>query len=433
MFVRETDDNEDKICTNLETDMEFDSRIHEFIGKYLITEEELFNTNIKRHHHTRHSTLPSTSLINSNSGSRSGSFFGNNKRIIIISHRSFITRMMTNIIEDVCLDLKKEWKNCDLRKVFIYSKQQLTMDDVHIKRNISRTPSLISIQMKNRTKHKKQSVSETFLQPCSEQLSKSVPHSPMNYGNGEMEILKIDDGIFNYEHHKNTLNSCMNEIIIQHSIKKYHKNWKKKIRNNSKSHHLRTYSTNNRRQSHSANEYCSSSDNETYEVDDVCTVNVPLVDRQSTKSEPKSRKRFLRRKRSKSSVLEDDIRGCSLSSHSRSHSHDVKIQHYPMLSTFEDGIQLKMDEKYFKNEKKDKKFVYNFDDILRASSSPLNDESVVVNSNEVQFSCMDGVLDGIELDCDVSDDGVSNLNGIDDCDGVKQDKCPVIIITPPEK
>ena len=117
-----------------ENDDDLSLRIHKFITKFLIPQSELLRT--------QYGTLQTSSFANigwnPSSASSSQSSLSpnkiikeiNNKRIVVISHREFLSYLMKNVVIDISPQLCKEWKHCDLRKVFVYTKQQLGINDI---------------------------------------------------------------------------------------------------------------------------------------------------------------------------------------------------------------------------------------------------------------------------------------------------------------
>ncbi len=117
---------------NLETEDNFSLRIHKFITKFLVPQSELLKTQYGTLKPSKLDNIgwnpsASTSAISSPASTSS---IHVNKRIVVISHRDVLAYLMKNIVIDISPALCKDWKHCDLRKVFVYTKQQLGMNDI---------------------------------------------------------------------------------------------------------------------------------------------------------------------------------------------------------------------------------------------------------------------------------------------------------------
>eukprot|EP01084_Bolivina_argentea_P304006 524971_1 len=114
----------------LESDELLKQRIHEFVTKYLIPQNELIHT---MYGTGKCSTFDNIGWNAATPGSRSRSSSPNpskytrlfKKRVVVVSHCEFFEYLIHNLMDDVSPQLCKTWKHGDIRKLFVYTKQQL--------------------------------------------------------------------------------------------------------------------------------------------------------------------------------------------------------------------------------------------------------------------------------------------------------------------
>eukprot|EP00484_Ammonia_sp_Unknown_P004264 CAMPEP_0197076018 /NCGR_PEP_ID=MMETSP1384-20130603/211899_1 /TAXON_ID=29189 /ORGANISM="Ammonia sp." /LENGTH=707 /DNA_ID=CAMNT_0042514867 /DNA_START=113 /DNA_END=2237 /DNA_ORIENTATION=+ len=144
------DENEDTLwkAERAETEQEFAQRLHQFLIKYLVPNTELLRTqygtiqeskleNIgwrspSANNHNNNTSLLSLSLSPQQTAATAAdkSYVPFRKRVVVVSHCDVLRYLMRNLVQDTSEELRKEWKHCDVRKVFVYTKQQLGMADI---------------------------------------------------------------------------------------------------------------------------------------------------------------------------------------------------------------------------------------------------------------------------------------------------------------
>ena len=119
-------------------------RLHEFVSAWLCPQSELLQTQYgtlrtrtldnvgwtgspRPRPGRRPHAQASLSAPSSPSPSRSlhSGGFASGKRVVVVSHRATLRCLLEEVVSDISPALRKAWRHGDLRKVFVYTKQQL--------------------------------------------------------------------------------------------------------------------------------------------------------------------------------------------------------------------------------------------------------------------------------------------------------------------
>jgi len=222
-------------------------RIHEFVSKYLIPNEELIRTEYgtarpdrlgnvgwnngkNKANHTPSNTIgfrsrspTPTHSAHSGSSDHRHPFA---KRVVVVSHRSILTHLLGTVVDDVSPALCKRWKHGDIRKVFVYTKQQLGMAPIpHIQNRMTLRHKL----MTSRSVRSLQRVQSVHHQRPTERRSKT-PNAPktnyqrhLPFGRPSTSIPSTSSGDIlmtstdKFESHRFTLTSMSAAFVSQHS------------------------------------------------------------------------------------------------------------------------------------------------------------------------------------------------------------------------
>lgn len=153
-------------------------RIHLFVSKYLVPPEELVRTQYGTARPDRlcnvgfRSSSPSVKGFASRSptpcnGPPSDCAPSHQKRVVVVSHRRVLSLLLSKVVDDVSPALCQQWKHGDIRKVFVYTKQQLGMAPV---------PHLLS-RMKLRQNRSQRNLRKSAARRAPERRSKT-PTAP---------------------------------------------------------------------------------------------------------------------------------------------------------------------------------------------------------------------------------------------------------------
>jgi len=131
----------DPFCINeIEDTQTFHSRIKQFVASHLMPKSELellrygLDDIVYNQPNTKNNYNNNDSRENSYSNDN-GTIINKNKdekkkinvarRLVVVTNRHWLDALFNDVFKDSSEQLQMEWKHCDLRKVFIYSKYQL--------------------------------------------------------------------------------------------------------------------------------------------------------------------------------------------------------------------------------------------------------------------------------------------------------------------